>query len=69
MLIFHGDADKTVPVSNAHELFAQAKEPKRLIIQKGGDHQMTAGKDQVQFEKETLAWYLRCFKHTQKMTP
>ena len=69
VLIFHGDADKTVPVSNAHELFAQAKEPKRLIIQKGGDHQMTAGKDQVEFEKETLAWYLRCFQHSQKMMP
>ncbi len=68
VLIFHGDADKTVPVSNAHELFDQAKESKRLIIQKGGDHQMTAGKDQIQFEKETLAWYLSCFQNTQKMT-
>ncbi len=69
VLIFHGDADKTVPVSNAHELFNQAKEPKRLIIQKGGDHQMKAGKDQAQFEAETPAWYLRCFQHAQKMTP
>jgi len=69
VLIFHGDADKTVPVSNAYELFTHAKEPKRLIIQKDGDHQMTAVKDQVEFEKETLTWYLRCFKHTQKMTP
>ena len=69
VLIFHGDADKTVPVSNAHEIFALAKEPKRLIIQKGGDHPMRAGKDQAQFEKEALAWYLRCFQHTRKMTP
>ena len=63
VLIFHGDADTIVPVSNAHDIFIRAKEPKRLIIQKAGDHQMTAGKDQVQFEKETLSWYLRCFQH------
>nr|NJM03760.1 alpha/beta hydrolase [Desulfobacula sp.] len=69
VLIFHGDADKTVPVSNAHEIFVLAKEPKRLIIQKGGDHQMRSGKDQARFEKETPAWYLRCFRHTRKMTP
>ncbi|OGR15456.1 MAG: damage-inducible protein CinA [Desulfobacterales bacterium RIFOXYA12_FULL_46_15] len=69
VLIFHGDADKTVPVSNAHELFNRANEPKRLIIQKGGDHQMTSEKDQGEFEAEALAWYLRCFRHTRKMTP
>ena len=69
VLIFHGDADTIVPVSNAHDIFIRAKEPKRLIIQKAGDHQMTAGKDQVQFEKETLAWYLRCFQDARQMTP
>lgn len=68
VLIFHGDADKTVPVSNAHDIFSRAKDPKRLIIQKCGDHQMTAGKDQVQFEKETLAWYLKCFQSAHQMT-
>lgn len=62
ILIFHGDADDVVPVSNAHEIYAEAQNPKRLIIHKSGDHQMTSKKDQVQFEMETLAWYLRCFR-------
>ena len=68
VLIFHGDADKTVPVSNAHELFVRAKDPKRLIIQKGGDHQMKSEKHQSEFEAETLAWYLRCFHNTPETT-
>ncbi len=69
VLIFHGDADKTVPVSNAHELFDRAKDPKRLIIQKGGDHQMTSKKHQNEFEAETLAWYSGCFRNASKITP
>ena len=67
VLIFHGDADTVVPVSNAHDIFALAREPKRLIIQKGGDHQMRKGKDQEQFEKEALAWYLGCFQEAPQM--
>lgn len=67
VLLFHGDADTVVPVSNAHEIFVLAKEPKRLIIQTGGDHQMRAGKDQEQFERETLAWYSDCFSRSRKM--
>ena len=62
VLIFHGDADDVVPVSNAHDIYNRAKNPKQLIIHRNGDHQMTSKKDQTQFEIETLAWYLRCFK-------
>ena len=63
MLIFHGDADEVVPVSNAKNIYTLAKAPKRLIIHKNGDHQMTAKKDQAQFEDETIAWFLKCFSH------
>jgi alpha-beta hydrolase superfamily lysophospholipase len=62
VLIFHGDADEVVPVSNAYAIYDRARDPKQLIIHRNGDHQMTAKKDQMQFEIETLAWYLRCFK-------
>lgn len=61
VLIFHGDADEVVPVSNAHDIYNQAKDPKKLIIHKNGDHQMSSGKDQLQFEIETIAWYQKCF--------
>ncbi|MCK5163275.1 MAG: alpha/beta hydrolase [Desulfobacula sp.] len=63
VLIFHGDADEVVPVSNAKNIYTLAKAPKRLIIHKNGDHQMTAKKDQAQFEDETIAWFLKCFSH------
>ncbi|MBU1342750.1 MAG: alpha/beta hydrolase [Proteobacteria bacterium] len=69
ILIFHGDADEVVPVSNAHDIYALAKDPKRLIIQKNGDHQMTSKKDQLQFEIETAAWFLNCFGQKKKMAP
>lgn len=67
VLIFHGDADQVVPVSNAYDIYSLAKEPKRLIIHKNGDHQMTDKKDQNQFETEAVAWFLSCFGHGHQM--
>ena len=61
LLIFHGDKDQVVPVSNAHDIYIAAKKPKRLIIHKNGDHQMSAEKDQTEFEKEMLEWFKYCF--------
>jgi len=67
VLIFHGDADEVVPVSNAKDIYKLANEPKRLIIHKNGDHQMTDKKDQAEFETEAMAWFLRCFVQQNKM--
>lgn len=61
VLIFHGNADQVVPVSNAHNIYKLAKEPKQIIIHKNGDHQMTSKKDQDEFETKTAAWFLNCF--------
>jgi len=61
VLVFHGDADEVVPVSNAYDIYNHAREHKKLIIHKNGDHQMTDKKDQAQFELETIAWFLKCF--------
>ncbi len=69
VLIFHGDSDQVVPVSNAHDIFAAAADPKRLIIHRNGDHQMTSKKDQAEFERETSAWFLNAFSHPRQMTP
>ncbi len=46
LLIVHGTADKTIPVRMAKELFAKAKEPKRIWLIEGAGHllcQRTAG--------------------------
>lgn len=68
ILIFHGDADEVVPVSNGCEIYDHAMEPKRLILHKNGDHQMTSRKDQAQFETEATHWFLRCFSMQDKMS-
>ncbi len=60
-LIFHGDADEVVPVSNAYNIYDHAQKPKQLVIHKNGDHQMTSQTDQRQFENQTVSWFLDCF--------
>lgn len=67
VMIFHGDADEVVPVSNAHDIYALAKEPKHLVIQKKGDHQMSSKKDQAQFERQSVDWFLNCFHNSCQM--
>jgi pimeloyl-ACP methyl ester carboxylesterase len=41
VLIIHGDKDEAVPVKEAHELYAIANKPKKLVIVKGADHRFT----------------------------
>lgn len=38
VLILHGEADATIPVSQGRALFAAAREPKRLIVYPGAQH-------------------------------
>ena len=59
ILIFHGDMDETVPVADAHELHAKAAEPKKLVIQKGGDHTMSSLPHQVHFIQTATDWFRR----------
>ncbi len=61
ILIVHGDADDVVPVSHAHEIYAGASEPKRLIIQEKGDHRMSDPAHQDAFVRDAVAWYKKSF--------
>lgn len=58
ILIFHGDQDEIIPVSNAHMIYENAGEPKKLIIQNGGDHRISHTPHQEVFVRETTAWFL-----------
>ena len=40
VLIVHGDRDDVIPVECAYELYERAKEPKKLLIFKGVNHQI-----------------------------
>ncbi|MCP4689901.1 MAG: prolyl oligopeptidase family serine peptidase, partial [Desulfobacterales bacterium] len=61
ILIVHGDADDVVPVSHAHEIYARAAEPKRLVIQKNGDHRMSDPAHQATFTRDAVAWFGKGF--------
>lgn len=61
ILIFHGDSDELVPPSNAHEIYEKAGDPKKLIIQKHGDHRMSDKSHQENFVREAALWFKRCF--------
>jgi fermentation-respiration switch protein FrsA (DUF1100 family) len=57
LLLFHGDADETVPVSHGREIHSLASQPKKIIIQKSGDHRMSNPVHQRKFIRETVDWY------------
>ena len=59
ILVIHGDADETVPVSHAHQIFEASREPKKILIQKGGDHPMSDRGHQTAFIQESVAWFKR----------
>ncbi len=56
ILILHGDADRTIPVSQGKALFTAAPEPKRLTVYSGGRHNDLrlhgAGIDAIAFVEE-----------------
>jgi len=56
ILIIHGDADKTVPLSHAQEIYRLAGEPKKLIVQQNGDHRMSNKKHQAHFVDTASRW-------------
>ncbi len=62
ILVFHGEADELVDPSNAMEIFEKAREPKKIIIQKNGDHRMSNINHQHDFVKKAAQWYQTCFK-------
>lgn len=57
VLIIHGEADEVIPAANAHEIHQNAQAPKKLILQKGGDHRVSDPVHQKEFIIETTAWF------------
>ena len=56
LLVIHGDNDDTVPKAHADEIYRLADEPKKLIIQPGGDHRMSDAEHQRVFMREASEW-------------
>ena len=57
ILIFHGERDNVVPPDHAREIFQSAGDPKKLIIQKDGDHRMSNPAHQQEFVREASLWF------------
>ena len=57
ILIFHGDSDNVVPPSNAQEIYSTASEPKKIIMQRQGDHRMSTEEHQKSFLKAAVNWF------------
>jgi len=57
ILILHGDQDAIVPPSHARKIYRAADQPKKLVMQKQGDHLMNNKDHQVEFIKEAVAWF------------
>jgi len=56
--IFHGDADQVVPLSHARSIYGQVGEPKRMTIQKDGDHRMSNPSHQKAFAMAAVQWFV-----------
>lgn len=61
ILIVHGDSDPLVPVSNAYEIYEKSGNPKKLIVQKNGDHSMSDKRHQENFVLNAALWFKHCF--------
>jgi uncharacterized protein len=64
ILIFHGDSDDLIPPSDAQEIYEKAGDPKKLIIQKHGDHRMSDKTHQENFVRKSALWFKSCFDGT-----
>ena len=64
ILIVHGDSDPLVPVSNAYEIYEKSGNPKKMIIQKNGDHRMSDKRHQENFVLNAALWFQKCFSGT-----
>lgn len=61
ILIFHGDQDEVVPLSHAETIFAHARNPKKLLTLRGGDHRMSKISHQEAFVREAVDWFKKGF--------
>ena len=57
ILIFHGESDEVVPVSEALEIHKLCGEPKRLTIFEKGDHVISNPDHQTIFARQSLQWF------------
>jgi len=66
ILIFHSDADETVPLAHAEEIYERVSEPKKLVVFSVSDHRMSQPADQQTFLREASLWFQTSLKPHKK---
>ncbi len=64
ILVIHGEADETVPVEHARQLWKRAADPKRLEILAGADHRILDPAHRDRAVALTVAWCRQAFGMT-----
>lgn len=62
ILIIHGSGDETVSVENADRIFNLARNPKKRLILKDGDHRISRASHQKLFIETAVRWFADCHK-------
>jgi alpha-beta hydrolase superfamily lysophospholipase len=62
ILIFHSEADETVPLPHAKEIYERVSEPKKLVVFSLSDHRMSQPVHQQAFVREASFWFQACLK-------
>ena len=57
VLLVHGEADPVIPCSDAIKLYHRIGSPKRLILQRDGDHPMSRKNHQTNFIVAAAKWF------------
>jgi len=60
ILIIHGSSDETVALENTHRIYNLARDPKKRLILKHGDHRISRKAHQDRFLREAAQWFLDC---------
>ena len=59
ILIFHSDADETVPLSHAKEIYECVSQPKKLVVFSQSDHRMSNPTHQKDFIQQATGWFCK----------
>ena len=62
VLIFHSEADETVPLPHSEEIFERIAEPKKRVVFSRSDHRMSDPVDQQAFLSQASIWFQNFLK-------
>lgn len=63
LLIIAGDADKEIKLDGVRAFYESAKQPKKLVVIKGADHELTNPKAFEETNETVVTWFKQLKKH------